>query len=74
MDHRFRKVDVRIKGVFVPILNHNRRQVEEIRKKLDISSKSSQTSDISQVFEVNDILRVSQAILGLIWLELHIEI
>jgi hypothetical protein len=31
MDHRFRKVEVRIKGIFAPILNLNLRQVEEMK-------------------------------------------
>jgi hypothetical protein len=55
MDHRFRKVEVRIKGIFVPILNLNLRQVEEMRKGFEMS-------DISKVFEVDDILGVLQAI------------
>jgi hypothetical protein len=31
MDHRFRKVEVKIKGIFLPILRLNREQVKDLR-------------------------------------------
>ena len=39
MDHRFRKVEVRIKGIIVPILNLNLRSVYEMREEFEISYK-----------------------------------
>jgi len=51
MDRRIRKVEVRIKRNFVPILNLNLRYVEEMRKEFVKFNKS----DLSKVFEVDDI-------------------
>ena len=50
MDHRFRKVEVRIKGIFVPILNLNLRQVEEMREESEISIKKQ--SDVKKILAI----------------------
>ena len=39
MDHRFKKVEVRVKRNFVPILNLNLRSVYEMREEFEISEK-----------------------------------
>ena len=62
MDHRFKKVGIRIKGIFVPILNFYLRQIEKMREGFEILWKSSQRSDISKVFETIKIVMSWQGI------------
>ena len=47
MDSRNRKIEIQIRGIFALILSLNLEQVEEIKAEVE--------SDISQVFETDDI-------------------